>query len=36
MPVILCKNDKHLVTFYNVKLFSNMTGILLHLSDIFY
>ncbi len=35
MPVILCKKDKQLVTLYNV-IFSNMTGILLHLSYIFY
>ncbi len=35
MPVIICKNDKHLVTHYNV-IFSNMTGILSHFSYIFY
>ncbi len=35
MPVIICKNDKHLVTLYNVR-FSNMTGILSHLRYIFY
>ncbi len=35
MLVIICKNDKHLVTLYNV-IFSNMTGILSHLSYIFY
>ncbi len=35
MPVIICKNDKYLVTHYNV-IFSNMTGILSHLSYIFY
>ncbi len=35
MPVIICNNDKHLVTLYNV-IFSNMTGILSHLSYIFY
>ncbi len=31
MPYIICKNDKHLETFYNV-IFSNMSGILSHLS----
>ncbi len=35
MTVIICKNDKHLITLYNV-IFSNMTGILLHLSYILY
>ncbi len=35
MSVIICKDDKHLVTLYNVIL-SNMTGILSHLSYIFY
>ncbi len=35
MPVIICKNDKHLVTFYHV-IFSNMTGILSYLSYSFY
>ncbi len=35
MPVIMCKSDKHLVTLYNL-LFSNITGILSHLSYIFY
>ncbi len=35
MPVIICKNNKYLVTFYN-EIFSNMTGILSHLSYIFY
>ncbi len=35
MPVIICKNDKHLVTLYNI-IISNMTGILPHLSYIFY
>ncbi len=35
MPVIIGKNDKHLVTLYNV-IFSNMIGILSHLSYIFY
>ncbi len=35
IPVIIYKNDKHLVTFYN-DIFSNMTGILSHLSYIFY
>ncbi len=35
MPVIICKNDKHLVTLYNI-IFSNMTGIQSYLSDIFY
>ncbi len=29
MPVIICKNDKHLVTLYNV-IFSYMTDILTH------
>ncbi len=33
MPVIKCKNDKHLVTLDNA-IFSNMTGILLHLSKL--
>ncbi len=32
MPVIICKNDKHLITIYTV-IFSNITGILSHLSD---
>ncbi len=35
MPVIICKNDKHLVILYNV-IFLNMTGILSYLSYIFY
>ncbi len=35
VTVIICKNDKHLVTFYNV-IFSNMTGVLSRLSYIFY
>ncbi len=35
MPVITCKNDQHLGTLYNV-IFSNITGILSHLSYIFY
>ncbi len=35
MLVIICKNDKHHVTLYNV-IFSNRTGILSHLSYIFY
>ncbi len=35
MPVIICKNEKHIVTLYNV-IFSNITGILSHLSYIFY
>ncbi len=35
MPVIICKNDKHLVTLYNV-IFSYMTGILSQMSYIFY
>ncbi len=35
MPAIICKNDKHLVTLYNV-IFPNMTSILSHLSYIFY
>ncbi len=36
MPfIIIYKNDKHLVTVYTV-IFSNMTGILSHLSYIFY
>ncbi len=35
MLVIICKNDKHLVTLYNV-IFSNMSDILSHLSYIFY
>ncbi len=35
MPLIICKNDKHLVTLYNV-IFSNITGILSYLSYIFY
>ncbi len=30
MPVIICKNDKHLLKLYNV-IFSNMTGVLSHL-----
>ncbi len=34
MPVIMCKNYKHLVTLYNV-IFSNITGILSYLSYIF-
>ncbi len=34
-PVIICKNTKHLLTLYNV-IFSNMIGILSHLSYIFY
>ncbi len=35
MPLIICKNYKHIVTLYEV-IFSNMTGILSHLSYIFY
>ncbi len=35
MLVIICKNYKHLVTLYNV-IFSNITGILSHLINIFY
>ncbi len=35
MPVIICKNDKHLVTDYNV-IFSNMTSTLSQLSYFFY
>ncbi len=35
MPVIICKNNKHIVILYKV-LFSDMTGILSHLSYIFY
>ncbi len=35
MPVITCKNDQNLGTLYNV-IFSNITGILSHLSYIFY
>ncbi len=35
MSVIICKSEKHLVTLYNV-IFSNMTGIISHLSYIFY
>ncbi len=35
MPVIICKNDKHLVIHYNV-IFSNMTDILSHLSYIYH
>ncbi len=36
MPVnVLCKIDKHLVTLHNV-IFSNITGILSHMSYIFY
>ncbi len=34
MPV-MCINDQHLVTLYNI-IFSNMTGILSHLTYIFY
>ncbi len=34
MPVIICKHDKHLITLYNA-IFSNMTGIMSHLSYIF-
>ncbi len=34
-PVIICKNNKHLVTLYNV-IFSNMIGTLSHLNYIFY
>ncbi len=32
---VICKNDKHLLTLYNV-ISSNMTGILSHLSYIFF
>ncbi len=35
MPLIICKNNKHLVTLYNV-IFSDMTGILSYLSCIFF
>ncbi len=35
MPVIICENDRHLLTPYNV-IFSNMIVILSHLSYIFY
>ncbi len=35
MPVIIYKNDTHLVTIYNV-MFSNVTDILARLSYIFY
>ncbi len=35
MPVIICKNDRHLVTLYNV-IFENITGILSYLSYVFY
>ncbi len=35
MPVIICKNDKHLVILYNV-IFSDMTDILSYLSYFFY
>ncbi len=35
MPVSICKIDKHLIILYNV-IFLNMTGILSHLSYIFY
>ncbi len=35
MPMFICKNDKNLVTLYNV-IFANMTGILSYLSYNFY
>ncbi len=35
MPVTICENEMHLVTLYNV-IFSNMTGIVSHLSYIVY
>ncbi len=35
MPVVICKNDRHLVKRYNVIL-PYMTGILSHLRYIFY
>ncbi len=35
MPVIICKNYKHLIKLYN-EIFSNMTHILSHFSYIFY
>ncbi len=35
LHVIICKNDMHLATLYNV-IFSNLTGILSHLNYILY
>ncbi len=36
MSDIICKNDKHVVTLYNVILSNRTAGIMLHLSYIFY